>query len=184
MTVAVACAPVNGDNVRERLDERTGVTVTSMDAALQFYSPQPERGLQATSFAYLGPIEINRMGQRQTYLWLSVLLGEEERDRDSPPTQLVLQLRVLADGATLEPQPVSSDRGEIGLGHRVYERPADWVGEAYYAISSEQLAQLAAADTMMLEIVVPGAEPRRYEAWKADLSGLRSFVKRIGPDSP
>jgi hypothetical protein len=170
--------------VRERLDERTGVTVTSMGAPLEFYSPRPELGLQATSFAYLGPIEINRMGQRQSYLWLSVLLGESDRSRSSAGAETVPVLRINAGHATLEPDPVSADRTHIGLGHRVYERPADWVGEAYYAVTGAQLASLAAAGTITLEISAPSEEPRRYEAWKADLAALRSFVEHTAARVP
>lgn len=184
VSAVAACAPVSTEIVREQLDERTGVTVTSMSAPLEFFSPQPERGLQAASFAYLGPIEINRTGQRQSYLWLSVLLGEDERRRNPAGTRSAPQLRITAGGVTLEPSPVGTDARQVGLGHRVYERPADWVGEAFYAVTDEQLVQLAAADTVTLEISAPNEEPRRYEAWKADRSGLRSFVERIGAGTP
>lgn len=176
----VACAPVGSSNVREQLDERTGVTVTSMAAPLEFFSPLPERGLQAASFASLGPVEINRMGQRQTFLWLSVLPGEDERERNTGGTRPELKLQIIAASAALEPAYVTADAREIGLGQRVYDRPADWIGEAFYAISAAQLAQLAAADALLLELSAPDQESRRYELWKADLAGLRDFVQRIG----
>lgn len=175
-----ACAPVGTSNVREQLDERTGVTVTTMAAPLEFFSPLPERGLQAASFASLGPVEINRMGQRQTYLWLSVLPGEDERERDTGGTGPELRLQIFAAGTALEPAYVTADGREIGLGQRVYERPADWIGEAFYLISAAQLAQLAAADALLLELSAPDQESRRYELWKSDLAGLRDFVQRIG----
>ncbi len=175
-----ACAPVGTSNVREQLDERTGVTVTTMAAPLEFFSPLPERGLQAASFASLGPVEINRMGQRQTYLWLSVLPGEDERERNTGGTRPELKLQIFAAGTALEPAYVTADGREIGLGQRVYERPADWIGEAFYLISAPQLAQLAAAGALLLELSAPAQESRRYELWKSDLAGLRDFVQRIG----
>jgi hypothetical protein len=175
-----ACAPVGSSNLREQLDERTGVTVTSMAAPLEFFSPLPERGLQAASFASLGPVEINRMGQRQTFLWLSVLPGESERERSTGGTRPELKLQIFAAGTALEPAFVTEDAREIGLGQRVYDRPADWIGEAFYAISAAQLAQLAAADALLLELSAPDEESRRYELWKSDLTGLRDFVQRIG----
>jgi hypothetical protein len=184
VTLAAGCTPLGSGSVREQLDERTGVTVTSISAPLQFYSPQPERGLQAASFAYLGPIEINRMGQRRSYLWLSVLPGEDERSRQAGGADSIPRLRIAAGDITLEPSPVSADRSLLGLGHRVYERPADWVGEAYYAVTDMQLAQLAAADSLVLDIDITADEPRRYEAWKPDLSALRSFVEHVGAQSP
>ena len=48
-----ACATTSPTEVREQLDERTGVTVTSLGTPLEFYSPQPERGLQAAEVANL-----------------------------------------------------------------------------------------------------------------------------------
>jgi hypothetical protein len=178
-TIAACALPGTG-NVREQLDERTGVTVTSMTAPLEFFSPLPERGLQAASFASLGPVEINRMGQRQTFLWLSVLPGEAEGNRKPAGARRELKLRILAAGITLEPTFVTADARQIELGQRVYERPANWLGEAFYAVSAPQLAQLAAAEALQLELSAPDEESRRYELWKSDLSGLRDFVQRIG----
>jgi len=184
LAVVSACTPLGTNNLREQLDESTGVTVTSMSAPLEFFSPQPERGLQAASFAYLGPVEINRMGNLQSYLWLSVLLGEDERGHNPAGARPGLHLRITAAGTTLEPAYVSADARQIGLGQRVYERPANWVGEAFYAITAEQLTQLAAADTLMLEISAPNEAPRRYEPWKADPTGLRRFVERTAASAP
>jgi len=48
----------------------------------------------------------------------------------------------------------------------------------------EQLTQLAAADTLMLEISAPNEAPRRYEPWKADPTGLRRFVERTAASAP
>lgn len=175
-----ACAPPGTGNVREQLDERTGVTVTSMTAPLEFFSPLPERGLQAASFASLGPVEINRQGKRQTFLWLSVLPGETAGNRNPARSPGEFKLRILAAGTTLEPAFVTADARQIELGQRVYRRPADWLDEAFYAISAPELAQLATADALLLELSAPGEESRRYELWKSDLAGLRDFVQQIG----
>ena len=173
-----ACATTSPTEVREQLDERTGVTVTSLGTPLEFYSPQPERGLQAASFAYLAPLEVNRMGQRDTYLWLSVVRGADERSDPAaqPPPPLV---RIRIDGEPLEPAFVSENARELGMGQPVYQRPADWVGEAYYAVTPQQVAQMAAAGVLALELSMEGAEARRYDLSKAELAGLRAFSERI-----
>ena len=182
--LVAACATTTPTEVREALDERTGVTVTSMPSPLEFYSPQPERGLQAASFAYLAPLEVNRMGQRDTYLWLSVVRGSEERgestaSRPGPPA-----VRISADGEILEPAFVSANAHELGMGRPVYERPADWVGEAYYAVTVQQVAQMAGADVLSLELLTTGEEPRRYDLSRMELAGLRAFAERIASGAP
>lgn len=179
-----ACATTPQMGVREVLDERTGVTVTSMQTSLEFYSPRPERGLQAASFAYLAPLEVNRMGKRDTYLWLSVLRGADASEESvsvasGPPT-----LRITLEGETLEPTFVSANARELGMGLPVYERPADWVGEAFYAVTPQEIARLAAASALALELGVADEEPRTYELSKMSLEGLRAFSERIGSDTP
>ena len=179
-----ACATTAPTEVREQLDERTGVTVTSMQAPLEFYSPQPERGLQAASFAFLAPLEINRMGQRDTYIWLSVVRGTDVRGEAAVVTPGPPDLRISLGGETLEPAFVSADARQLGLGQRVYERPAHWVGEAFYAVTPEQIARMAAASLLSLELLTAGEETRRYDLSKPELAGLRAFSERIGAGLP
>jgi hypothetical protein len=179
-----ACASAPPAGVREELDERTGVTVTSMQAPLEFYSQPPERGLEAASFAYLAPLEINRMGKRDTYLWLSVVRGAEQRSDAEPVRRGPPQLRITMDGAALEPEFVSEQARELGLGEAVYERPAHWVGESFYAVTPQQIAQMAAATTLAMELSGAGEQARRYDLSKAELAGLRAFAERIAVETP
>ncbi|HKE46023.1 MAG TPA: hypothetical protein VKB41_15930 [Steroidobacteraceae bacterium] len=168
-----ACATTPDQDVREQLDERTGVTVTRMDKALEFYSPRPEQGLDATAFAYLGPLEVNRMGTRTSYLWLSVL----------PSTELDANARVvlLVDDASVELGVAATAGKQIDLGSRAYPRPASWAREVYLAATPELLTQLAGASSLKLEIDSGGGEVRRYDPWKAELDGLKAFIAKIAP---
>ncbi len=179
--LVAACSTTSATHVREQLDERTGVTVTSLPAPLEFYSAQPAAGLQAASFAYLAPLEINRMGQRNIYVWLSVLRGAEE-DGDAADAMMhgPFDLRIVAGSDTVVPAFVSAEARELGLGQPVYQRPAQWVGEAFYAVTLQDIARMAAAaDTMAIELSARRDEPRRYDAWKVDPGRLRAFAERI-----
>ncbi len=183
--VLAACATTPQTGVREILDERTGVTVTSMQVPLEFYSPRPERGLQAASFAYLAPLEVNRMGKRDTYLWLSVLRGDDDdSDESAPAASGPPGLRITLEGEALEPAFVSANARELGMGLPVYERPADWVGEAYYAVTPQEIARLAAASALVLQLSAAGEEARTYELSEMGLEGLRTFSERIGSENP
>lgn len=182
--LAAACATTSEPGLREQLDERTGVTVTSLRAPLEFFAAQPQRGLQAASFAYLGPIEINRMGSRETFLWLSVLHGADARGRSSEELPSDLPLRITAGGTTFAPVYVSAEARRVGLGHRVYERPARWAEEAFYAITPREIAQIAAASALILEIGAESEAAQRYELWNTDLDGLRAFAERMSAANP
>jgi hypothetical protein len=185
IALLAACAAAPDNEVREQLDERTGVTVTRMKDALQFYSPLPELGLQATRFAYLGPLEVNRMGTRTTYLWLSVLPGSDSRAPEPAGLEKPIRLLLIVDKEErFELQIAASSAGQIDLGSRAYPRPADWAREGYWSASPELLARLATAGSLLLEIDSGDGELRRYEPWKADLNTLKQFVAQISPASP
>ena len=180
---ATACASAPGE-VRQRLDENTGVTVTHMAQPLEFYSSRPEQGLQATSFAYLGPLEVNRMGSRSTYLWVSVLPGADVQSRDPGTLGAPQQLRVIADNEAFDLSVTATGSREIDMGSRAYRRPASWANEAYLSVSPAQLARLADAGSLFLEIRAADGSVRRYELWKTDLTGLKAFVAQIQTTSP
>ena len=184
VALLTACAAAPDNEVREQLDERTGVTVTRMKEALQFYSPIPELGLQATRFAYLGPLEVNRMGARTTYLWLSVLPGSNSEGQEEAVVRAPAKLALVVDGERFEPEIAATSADQIDLGKRAYSRPADWAHEGYWSTSPELLARLGTASSLTLEIDSGDGQLRRYEPWKADLATLKEFVDQITPPSP
>jgi hypothetical protein len=184
VALLTACAATPDNEVREHLDERTGVTVTRMKQALQFYSPIPELGLQATRFAYLGPLEVNRMGARTTYLWLSVLPGSSSEAQQAAGAGSPAKLALVVDGERFEPEIAATSADQIDLGKRAYPRPAEWAHEGYWTTSPELLARLGTVSNLTLEIDSGDGQLRRYEPWKADLDTLREFVEQITPPSP
>ena len=71
LAALAGCASVPENAVSERLDERTGTTVTTMQKPIELVSTEP-RGSNSDPFAYLAPFETNRMGQRELFLWIAV----------------------------------------------------------------------------------------------------------------
>jgi hypothetical protein len=57
------------------------------------------------------------------------------------------------------------------------------VGEAYYAVTPQQVTQMAAAGVLSLELRTAGEEPRRYDLSGMELAGLRAFAERIGSEA-
>ena len=104
--------------------------------------------------------------------------GEPIAARPAPPA-----VRISVDADILEPAFVSANAHDLGMGRAVYERPAHWVGEAYYAVTPQQVTQMAAANVLSLELHTAGEEPRRYDLCGMELAGLRAFAERIGTDA-
>jgi len=181
LTVA-GCASGGGQST-ETLDERTGVTLSRQSAALQFYASEPQAGLDESSFAFFGALEVNRMGVRHLYLWASVLSGrapEAAAPAVAEPTQGPLKLHVLAGDADLAPEFVTSQPSAVGLTKSPYERPASWARDGYFAVTAEQLRAIRDAPTLALGFEERGTL-RRYELWKTDRAAFAEFVDRVTP---
>jgi hypothetical protein len=161
--------------ILEHLDEGTGVTIRQMGRPLEFQSPDPA-GPDALWFAYLGALEVNRMGVLNRYLWLSVMpAGIAEQDDGAKE----IRLEIRASGSSIRPDWVTHTPSVIGLSRTPWRRPADWAREGYYAIDLGQLRALRGAVELEMVITGAGADGRRFELFDPDTSSLRAFVDSL-----
>ncbi len=177
------CVIPQPDAAREVLDEETGTTITAMGSALEFYSPRPELGLQAASFAHVGAFESNRMGVRRLMLWLSVLPGGATDDRASASDR-PRGLTVIADGVEILPRAAGNDARELGLGGPPFKRPADWARDAYFDVTLDDLKQVERASALALAVTSVDGTVQRYEAWKPERASLARFIEALVRQPP
>lgn len=172
------CVIPERDAAREALDEETGTTITAMGTALEFYSPRPELGLQAASFAHLGAFESNRMGVRRLLLWLSVLpggsTGAQTSAAGSPQA-----LAVIVDDGEIRPSLASTEARELGLASAPFKRPADWARDAYFDVTIADLRRIESAATLALSVTSADGSVQRYEVWKPERASLSRFIETI-----
>lgn len=135
------CAAVPENTVSERLDERTGTTVTTMQKPIELVATEP-RGANSDPFAYVAPFETNRMGQRQLYLWIAV---PDERGGAAPP-----ELRV--GGMPLAARPLGGAAQAVGLGAFPYATPAPWSAVQVFSIEAAALDTLATASSLDVSV--------------------------------
>ena len=70
--LAAGCSAVTREGAPEEyLDRATGVTVTHLDAPVVFSHAAPRLAVHARDYVYMGPLEINRTGKREYYLWVA-----------------------------------------------------------------------------------------------------------------
>ncbi len=162
---------------RQVLDEKTGTTVTAMGSALEFYSSRPEVGLQAASFAHLGAMEVNRMGERRLLLWLSVLAGGAAEQQNA--AEIPKGLTIMAGSSELQPPFVSNSPREVGLSVTPFRRPADWANDAYFDVTVDQLRELQTAEPLALLVTVSDGRNQRYELWKPERDSLARFLENL-----
>jgi hypothetical protein len=176
LTMLAACtATLPQARLTERIDERTGITITTLDRPLEFFAPLPEQGIDAASFADLGLAEANRMGTRTYYLWISVLWGRSDAKRPQvpQPTSITIDLGTTSLGFEI------TRRVDPPVGTPLYSPPAQWSDEFVFPLTIDQVRAIAHAPTFALAIATQAGAPRSFILWKAPTESLPMFADQL-----
>ncbi len=176
MTGLTACAPTRSEvRLSERLEERTGITITTLDRPLEFFSPQPERGIDAASFADLGLAEINTMGTRSYYLWTSLLWGRDDPAGTSTPKVASIAVESDKGCLLLDAAKRIDPPGHVTL----YAPQANWSEQIVFSLTIDQVRAIATAQTLALTITTAPGEPQHFTLWKPPTVTLLRFSDEL-----
>jgi hypothetical protein len=147
LSLLAGCAGQSQIKPAEVLDEKSGMTVGALQEPIEFVesarSPSQVNG-RRTSFAYLGPIEWDMMGQITYGIWIHVAPGNDTQVSDiHAPGAVKL---ILDDGAV-----VLSLMDPPKLGHGPYQPIASWGQTAYFAVDAPTLKRMAASSKLTLD---------------------------------
>jgi hypothetical protein len=164
LAVLAACttAPTQKATV-SHVDPVTAVTVLAMSAPVEFTSESG--GLDVA----VGPFEIDEMGKRTYFLWLSVL-GEGEKV--APTVRLVDGQQVLIErdaGSALAQPPVSASP---------YSPLAPWAPQFYYPVTVAELRSLAGRP-LGIELTGRKALVGRLAPWTEQPRNFDGFLKLV-----
>ena len=164
--------------VEEKLDMGTGVTVTHATAPIVLYHDNSSYAAHARDYVYLGPVEINRMGDYSYYLWLGIwsTISDAERSFQRDGFESVT---VYADGEPLQLELVGWTLESIGVSQPVYVKPVASAADAYYRVTIDQIRLIANARE--IELHAGTAPVRVYLMWDRQGSAhasMREFVDR------
>jgi hypothetical protein len=148
------CASEGSIKPAESLDERTGMTVGSLEKPLELVQSghltvTPEH----TSFAYLGPVEWDNMGTITYGLWVHLAPANDwQFDDIKAPDTVVL---ALDDGAMHLKlmQPPARASGP-------YRPVASWGQTAYFELDLETLKRMGSSRRIELEFKAGGTAVR------------------------
>ena len=137
----------------EVLDERSGMTFAALDEPLELLPELANAVLIAgkrSTFAYLGPVEWDRMGAISYGLWVDIAPGNGRQPADiKAPGAVVLGLD---DG----PLPLTLMTSPPTLGKQPYREAVSWGETAYFNLDVPMLRRIAASSKVSLSI--PGAD--------------------------
>ena len=178
VSLSVAGCVSTSTLVEERLDIGTGVTVTHATAPIVLYRDNSSYAAHARDYVYLGPVEINRMGEYSYFLWLGIwsTISDAERSYQRDGFE---SITLFADGEPLQLELVGWTLESIGVSEPVYVKPVASAADAYYRVTIDQIRLIANAREIELHA---GAAPVRvYLMWDRQGSAhaaLREFLDR------
>lgn len=174
--LAVACT--SRDPLLSRLDEPTGLTVVTLEQPLVLARPT-RLAVAARDYAYVGPVEINRNGRREHYLWVGLASTlDRARLKQSPP--LAESLALLLDGAPMV-LPLKDWEPDLEAAPYAGQSP---VYAAFAARASlAQIERIAAAGVVEVRIVTAAGAAYPYRHWSGDFPDWAAFTA-AAPDNP
>jgi hypothetical protein len=171
--VIAACAGQAARQPVDLLDDRTGMTVSVLPRPIEFV----ERGLiqsgKRASFAYLGPIEWDSMGDIVDGLWLHVAPGTDQQVGDIRASRAVT---LVLDDGPLVLAPIDPPK----LGREPYAPLVSWGQTAYFGLSKEALARVAASSRVVLQFRGAGDADVQFEAGANVHATFLDYMKSRG----
>ena len=146
----------------ERMDPLTGVTVTRAPEPMVMYRDLSGQSAFGREYVYVGPVQVNKMGQRAHFLWLGIWRTANASD----PAQTIDDFETIviyADGEPLSLEAAGWTPGAAGLSESAYVKPVASAVDGYYAVTVDQMRLIA--ESRDLELRAGSMQPQRYVPW-------------------
>lgn len=164
--------------VVEQLDERAGLMLRRGRATLVFARTEPRYSRSARDYLYLGPLETNRQGVREYYLWVGVA-STLDRGFIAPDAELPQTLYATVDGEPMELplKPLAELVRRTGTAP-IYATAVPVRAELAARVTLQQLALLDAAALEAIGVASPPGPQRAYVRWAPGV-GFGDFLEGL-----
>ena len=157
------CACAAHAPVATRLDS-SGLTIVTLHQAVMLARPVPQIAVAARDYAYIGPVEINRMGHRDHYLWVGLASTVDRRFADASPEDAD-SLALLVDG---QPMVLALSDWNVTLDQLPYSATVPLYATLSGHASLDQIERIAAANFIDVHVVTRDGKSVKYERWRGD----------------
>ena len=164
----------------EWLDERSGVSVTVDPEAIVFARTETRYSLTGRDYLFLGPIETNRQGTRDYYLWVGVGTTLDRgyiAPKEDTPSKLYVEIHGELMELDLKPW---SEREPRLAATRVYRPTVPLETELAARVTLEQLTLLAQEPLVAVHTAQSGGRERTYYRWDSDVPWQSFFATLAG----
>ncbi len=176
LSFVVAGCSIQPDK-NSRLDS-SGITVVALPDAVVLAHRLPTVAAGAREYVFIGPVEINNMGRRDYFLWLS-LASTIDRDFVGVPYTGASQLVLLVDN---EPMQFAVKPWRTALDTPPYVSSAPIHETLAAQATLDQIHKIANASTVEVHLVDETNSNARYHLWTGSLSAWRGFPERSPAD--
>ena len=158
--------------VREELFvEQTGLTWASMNDPIVLARNVPGFAVATRDYLYIGPVETNRRGTLEHYLWIgsASTVDRELRGNTLPSAEALL---ILADGA---PIILELDQWSPGFDAAPYGSPVPTSHNWGARVSMNQIQKIAQSTTVEIRLASESDETAPYVLWHGSWESWQGF---------
>ncbi len=165
---------VSFPNREVRFHEESGLTWASMEEPIVLARAAPQYATTARDYLYVGPLETNRSGRIEHFLWVGVssTVDRALRGESAPEARAVL---LLVDGlpVALPLTPWKED-----FAPSPYAAPVPIAGSWHARVALDQIRRIARADSVEVYLVSDTGASARHELWRGSWSTWLAFPAR------
>lgn len=154
-----------------RLDS-SGLTIVTLSDAIVFVRPVRTLASGARDYAYIGPIEINRMGTRHYYLWIA-LASTVDRDLAGLVPMDAVAIALVVDE---NPMVLPLQQWDTTLDIPPYDSTAPIYATLAAHTSLDQIERIARANDVEVHFIVDTGNAAHYQQWHGAWSSLSDFA--------
>ena len=153
-----------------RLDS-SGLTIVTHDDVVIVARLARKLAAGAHDIAYIGPVEINRMGHRDYYFWIG-LASTVDRDLVGVAAANNVALALVVDG---EPMILPLSEWDTSLDIPPYPSTVPIYETLMASTSLDQIHRIADAESIEIHMIADADNAVRYQAWHGTWSTWSEF---------
>jgi len=183
VTSLAGCHGTVNQLANERLDGNTGITLLTADDPMVFARTEARYSRSARDYVYLGPIETNRQGTRDYYLWVGVATTLD-RGFLAPDGEVPDALFVDVQGEVMEFKLKPwSDRVRNLQSIPLYNPAVDVRTQLAARVTLHQLVLLASEPLERVRVGSLDGKTRLYRRWQDEQSWRGFFRETVASES-
>jgi len=168
--------------VQQYLDENTGATITHLAEPLIFATGKV-LAAYTRDYVTVGPLEINRQGQRSYLLWMNFWTTVDRFDTWHGEAGQFDIVYLMLDGEPIQLNAADDSSPGMGMVGTPYSKQGGDSFASVYSVTRAQLTRLAQAREVELRTNVDALDFGRYQLWRAPERSIEHFARYVSNDS-